>query len=198
MDSLPQIYLVRHGETGWAVAHKYAGRTDVPLTPRGEDNARQLGTRLAGIEFAQVFTSPLQRARRTCKLAGFGERAKVDPDLVEVDYGRYEGCRTEDILKEAPDWDVFRDGSPEGESAIAIVARVEGVIERLRGQREGNVLLFAHKDFLRFLAARWIGLLAVEGRRLVINTASVSILGYGRTLDDPVIRLWNDDRHVVP
>jgi broad specificity phosphatase PhoE len=198
MTPLPQVYLVRHGETGWAVAHKHTGRTDVPLTPRGEENARQLGIRLAGIDFAQIFTSPLQRARRTCKLAGFAERAKLDPDLVEVDYGRYEGLRRDDILKESPDWDLFRDGCPEGESVEAVVARVDGVIARLRSQREGSVLLFAHKDILRFLAARWIGLPAVEGRRLVLNTASVSILGYNHTLNEPVIRLWNDDRHVVP
>jgi probable phosphoglycerate mutase len=198
LPTLPVIYLARHGETNWTISRQHTGRTDIPLTPRGETNARQLGSRLAGVEFARVFTSPLQRARRTCELAGFGDRAEIDLDLVEMDYGRYEGCRTEDIRQETPDWDLFRDGCPGGESVAAITARVDRVIERLRGYREGNTLLFTHMHFLRFLAARWIGLAASEGRRFVLGTASLSILGYDHTLDDMAIRLWNDDRHVTP
>jgi broad specificity phosphatase PhoE len=197
MSELPLVYLARHGETGWSISGQHTGRTDVPLTPRGESNARQLGCRLVGVEFVQVLTSPLQRARRTCRLAGFGDRAEVDPDLAEVDYGRYEGRRTEEIHKEAPGWDLFRDGCPEGESVEAITARVDRVVGRLRGCRQGNVLLFAHMHFFRFLAARWIELPAVEGRRFVLNTASLSVLAYNHTLDEPVIRLWNDDRHVT-
>jgi broad specificity phosphatase PhoE len=197
MSELPQIYLARHGETGWSISGQHTGRTDVPLTPRGEINARQLGIRLAGVDFIQVFTSPLQRARRTCKLAGFGARAQVDADLAEVDYGRYEGRRTDEIRKEAPGWDLFRDGCPEGESVEAFAARVDRVVARLRDYREGNVLLFAHMHIFRFLAARWIELPAVEGRRFVLNTASLSVLGYNHALDEPVIRLWNDDRHAA-
>lgn len=198
MTELPMIYLARHGETSWTISQQHTGRTDIPLTPRGETNARQLGARLAGIEFARVFTSPLQRARQTCELSGFGNRAQIDADLVEVDYGRYEGRRTADIRKEAPDWDLFRDGCPGGESVAAIAARVDRLIKRLRGYRGGNTLLFTHMHFLRFLAARWIALPPIEGRRFVLGTASLSILGYEHTLDEPAIRLWNDDRHVGP
>ena len=198
MTDLPMIYLARHGETNWTISRQHTGRTDIPLTPRGEKNARQLGSRLAGVEFARVFTSPLQRARRTCELAGFGDRAQIDPDLVEMDYGRYEGRRTEDIRQETPDWDLFRDGCPGGESIAAITARVDRVIERLRGYRAGNTLLFTHMHFLRFLAVRWIGLPPIEGRRFLLSTASLGILGYDHTLDESAIRLWNDDRHVTP
>jgi broad specificity phosphatase PhoE len=198
MAELPMIYLARHGETSWAIAHQHTGRTDIPLTPRGEMNARQLGSRLAGVEFARVLTSPLQRARRTCELAGFGGRAEIDPDLMEVDYGSYEGRRSEEIRVEVPGWDLFRDGCPQGESVAAVAARVDRVIERLRSHRQGNTLLFTHMHFLRFLAARWIGLPPIEGRRFVLGTASLSILGYDHALDEPVIRLWNDDRHATP
>jgi probable phosphoglycerate mutase len=196
VDALPQIYTARHGETAWTVSGQHTGRSDILLTPRGERNARQLGRRLEGIAFQHVLTSPLQRARRTCDLAGFGDRAEVDFDLVEVDYGRYEGRRTADIHAEAPGWDLFRDGCPGGESVAALSARADRVIERLR--RQGNVLLFTHMHFLRCLAARWICLPGSEGRRFLLTTASLSVLGYEHTLNEPVIRLWNDDRHVGP
>jgi probable phosphoglycerate mutase len=198
MDPLPQIYAARHGETAWTVSGQHTGRTDIPLTPRGERNAEQLGRRLVGLAFQRVLTSPLQRARRTCDLAGFGECAVVDADLVEVDYGRYEGRLTADIRREAPGWDLFRDGCPGGESAADISARADRVIERLRADVQGNALLFTHMHFLRFLAARWIRLPGAEGRRFLLTTASLSILGYEHTSNDPVIRLWNDDRHVGP
>jgi broad specificity phosphatase PhoE len=196
MDALPQIFAARHGETAWSLARQHTGRTDIPLTPRGERNAGQLGCRLQGIAFQHIYTSPLLRARRTCELAGFGRRAEIDSELVEVDYGAYEGRQTMDILAESPDWDLFRDGCPEGESPAQIVARADRVIDRLRAQSQGNVLLFTHMHFLRFLAVRWIRLPGAEGRRFVLSTASLSILGYDHTTDGPVIRLWNDDRHV--
>ena len=163
MDALPQIYTARHGETAWTISGQHTGRSDIPLTPRGERNAQQLGRRLEGIAFQHILTSPLQRARRTCELAGFGNRAEVDFDLVEIDYGRYEGRRTADIHAEAPGWDLFRDGCPGGESVAEFSARADRVIERLR--RQGNVLLFTHMHFLRGLAARWICLPRAEGRR---------------------------------
>ena len=152
----------------------------------------------SGSRFSAFLTSPCSVPRRTCELAGFGECAVVDADLVEVDYGRYEGRLTADIRREAPGWDIFRDGCPGGESAAEIIARVDRVIERLRADVQGNVLLFTHMHFLRFLAARWIRLPGAEGRRFLLTTASLSILGYEHTPDEPVIRLWNDDRHVGP
>jgi probable phosphoglycerate mutase len=196
VDLLPQIYTARHGETAWTISGQHTGRSDIPLTPRGERNAQQLGRRLEAIAFQHVLTSPLQRARRTCELAGFGNRGEVDFDLVEVDYGRYEGRWTADIHAEAPGWDLFRDGCPGGESVAEFSARADRVIERLR--RQGNVLLFTHMHFLRCLAARWICLPGAEGRRFLLTTASLSVLGYEHTLSEPVIRLWNDDRHVGP
>jgi probable phosphoglycerate mutase len=195
---LPKIYLARHGETAWSVAGQHTGRTDIPLTPQGERNAQRLGQRLRGIMLDRVLSSPLERARRTCQLAGFGDRVELDPDLVEVDYGRYEGLRTAEIRRQQPDWDLFRDGCPEGESVAAITARADRVAERLRAIGQGNVLLFSHMHFLRFLAARWLLLPAAEARRFLLTTASLSILGYEHTLDQPVIRLWNDDRHLGP
>ncbi len=196
MDTLSQVYIARHGETEWSASGRHTGRSDVPLTPRGRRNAEQLGRRLEGIAFERVLTSPLERARQTCELAGFGRLAEADADLMEVDYGRYEGLRTAEIRAEAPDWDLFRDGCPGGESVAAVTARADRVLGRLRGL-PGNVLLFSHMHFLRFLAARWIRLPGPEARRFLLGTASLSILGYEHTPDEPVIRLWNDDRHVA-
>src|SRR6266436_8502046 len=192
MASLPELSLARHGETAWALTGQHTGRTDIPLTGRGERNARSLAQRLTGVAFARVLTSPLSRALRTCELAGFGGQADIDPDLQEWDYGQYEGRRTADIRQERPGWDLFRDGCPGGESVAAVGARADRVIARLRAV-DGNVLLFSHGHFLRVLAARWLGLPADKARLFVLSTAALSILGYEHNLSEPAIRLWNDD-----
>jgi probable phosphoglycerate mutase len=192
---LPSLYLARHGETAWSLSGQHTGLTDLPLTERGERNARSLAGRLAGLSFARVFTSPLQRARRTCELAGFGAAAEVDPDLVEWNYGSYEGKTTAEIRKDRPDWQIFRDGCPGGESLAAIGQRADRVIARMRAIA-GDVLLFSSAHFLRVLAARWLGLEVGAGRMFLLNTATLSILGYDHGRDEPVIRLWNDSRHV--
>jgi broad specificity phosphatase PhoE len=194
-ETLPVVYLARHGETAWSLSGQHTGLTDLPLTERGERNARSLGERLKGTHFALVLTSPLQRAKRTCELAGFGGQARDDGDLVEWDYGEYEGKRTADIRKERPDWYLFRDGCPGGETLAALGARADRVISRLRAAG-GDVLLFSHGHFLRVLGARWVGLPVPDGRLLLLTTASLSILGYEHNLEEPVLRLWNDDRHV--
>ena len=154
---LPIVYLARHGETAWTLSGQHTGLTDLPLTERGERNARRLEERLRGLSFAKVFTSPLQRARRTCELAGFGAVAEIDRDLVEWNYGEYEGRRTADIHRERPDWQLFRDGCPGGESPSEVAARADRAMKRVRAI-EGNVLLFSSGHFLRVLAARWLGL----------------------------------------
>ncbi len=195
-EPLPEVYLARHGETAWTISHQHTGRTDIPLTDRGERNAQSLGLRLHGMSFERVLVSPMQRARRTCELAGFGEQAGVDPDLLEWDYGQYEGLTTEEIRKERPGWYVFRDGCPGGESVVAIGVRADRLIARLR-RIEGRTILFGHSHFFRVLAARWLGLPVSDGRLLLMGTASLSILGYEHTRDEPAVCLWNDDRHVL-
>jgi len=194
-DILPAIYLARHGETAWSLTGQHTGLTDLPLTERGERNARRLGERLAGLPFTQVFTSPLQRAARTCELAGFGSVAEVDRDLVEWNYGKYEGLRTPEIRAKHPDWQLFRDGCPGGELPDQVGARADHVVSRVRAIR-GDVLIFSSGHLLRVLAARWLGLEAAAGRFFTLVTASVSVLGYENSLSQPVIRLWNDIRHV--
>jgi len=193
-ETLPVVYLARHGETAWSLSGQHTGRTDLPLTERGEANARALGARLSGLSFAKVFTSPLQRAVRTCELAGLGDKAEADPDLVEWDYGEYEGRRTVEILRERPDWFLFRDGCPGGETPDQVGARVDRVINRTRAV-QGDVLLFSSAHFLRVLAARWLGLEAAGGRYFLLGTASLSVVGYEHNLGEPAIRLWNDTRH---
>jgi len=193
---LPLIYLARHGETAWSLTGQHTGLTDLPLTERGEQNARALGRRLAGLNFGAVFTSPLQRALRTCELAGLGGVAQVDRDLVEWNYGEYEARTSDEILAERPDWLLFRDGCPGGESPADVGARADHVLNRVRSVGVG-VLLFSSGHFLRVLAARWLGLEPAGGRYLVLSTASLSVLGYERNLDQPVIQLWNDTRHVA-
>jgi broad specificity phosphatase PhoE len=194
-ESLPVIYLARHGETAWSLSGQHTGRTDLPLTERGERNARALGQRLRRLAFVKVFTSPLQRAVRTCELAGFGAVAEIDPDLVEWDYGQYEGRRTAEIHAERPDWQLFRDGCPGGESPDQIGARADRVVGRLRAIK-GEVLVFSSGHFLRVFAARWLGLDASAGRYLLLSTASLSAVGYEHNLTEPAIRLWNETRHV--
>jgi len=194
-DALPVLYLARHGETAWSLSGQHTGLTDLPLTARGERNARQLGERLKGLSFAKVFTSPLQRAARTCELAGFGETAEVEPDLLEWDYGKYEGRKTADIHKERPGWYLFRDGCPGGESPDQVGARADRVVSRVRAV-QGDVLLFSSGHFLRVLAARWLGLEPGAGRYFLLSTASLSALGYEHHRSQPIIRLWDDTRHV--
>jgi broad specificity phosphatase PhoE len=194
-ESLPKIYLARHGETEWSLSGQHTGVTDIPLTEHGERNAHNLGERLRDTHFVKVLTSPLQRARRTCELAGFGTHAEVDADLAEWRYGDYEGKRTADIRKERPDWFLFRDGCPGGETLDAIALRADRVVARLRALG-GDALVFSHGHFLRVLGARWLGKPASEGRFLLLSTAALSVLGYEHNLDEPVLRLWNDDRHV--
>jgi broad specificity phosphatase PhoE len=195
-ETLPVVYLARHGETAWSLSGQHTGRTDLPLTERGERNARSLGARLRGLTFAKVFTSPLQRASRTCALAGFGNVAEVDPDLVEWDYGQYEGRRSDEIRQQRPDWQLFRDGGPGGETPQQVGARADRVIRRLRAI-PGDVLLFSSGHVLRVLVARWLGLEPAAGRFFLLSTASLSALGYEHNLTEPVIRFWNDTRHVV-
>jgi broad specificity phosphatase PhoE len=194
-QALQVVYLARHGETAWTLSGQHTGLTDLPLTERGERNARRLEERLRGLSFAKVFTSPLQRARRTCELAGFGAVAEIDRDLVEWNYGDYEGRRTVDIHRERPDWQIFRDGCPGGESPGQVGARADRAIKRVRAI-EGNALLFSSGHFLRVLAARWLGLEPGAGRYFLLSTASLSALSYEHNLSQPAIRLWDDDRHV--
>ena len=195
-NTLSIVCLARHGETAWSLSGQHTGLTDLALTQRGEQNARELGNRLRARTFAQVFTSPLQRASRTCDLAGFGAVAAVDRDLVEWNYGQYEGLRTAEILALNPDWHLFRDGCPGGESPSEIGTRADRVISRMRAVR-GDVLVFSSGHFLRVLAARWLGAEVNAGRHLVLGTVSLSELGYEHDVSEPVIRVWNDTCHSV-
>jgi probable phosphoglycerate mutase len=189
------IYLARHGETAWSVTGQHTGLTDLPLTELGERNARRLRDRLRGLKFAKVFTSPLRRARRTSELAGFRYMAELVPDLVEWDYGEYEGRRTVEIRAEHPDWELFRDGCPGGESPQQVAARADRVVNRLRSL-PGDVLLFSSGHFLRVLAARWVGIETFSARSFMLSTASLSALGYEHSLAQPAIRLWNDTHYL--
>jgi broad specificity phosphatase PhoE len=196
MEKLQTVYLVRHGETAWSFTGQHTGLTDLPLTEHGECSARQLAGALRGLEFARVFTSPLQRARRTCELAGFGARAEVDEDLVEWDYGEYEGLRTAEIRALRPGWEIFRDGFLGGESFTQIGARADRVVSRIRSI-DGAVLLFSSGHFLRVLAARWLGLEPQSARFFLLAAASISALTYEHGLSEPAISFWNDTRHLA-
>ena len=196
-EVLPVVYLARHGETAWSLSGQHTGLTDLPLTPNGERNARRLGERLKGMTFSDVFTSPLQRAARTCERAGFGIVAQPDLDLVEWDYGQYEGLCSAEILAKRPDWQLFRDGAPGGESPAQVAERADRVVQRVR-TIPGDVLLFSSGHFIRVLAARWLGLdPGSAGKYFLLSTASLSAVGYEHNLSEPVIRLWNDDHHVI-
>ena len=193
---LPIVYLARHGETAWTISGQHTGLTDLPLTERGERTARRLGERLKGLTFSLVLTSPLQRAARTCELAGFKPLAEVDKDLVEWDYGQYEGRRTVEIRAERPDWELFRDGCPGGESPDQVSVRADRIVRRARAA-SGDVLLFTSGHFLRVLAVRWLGLEpSVNCKFFMLSTTSLSALGYEHERSRPVIRLWNETRHV--
>jgi broad specificity phosphatase PhoE len=187
----PTIWLARHGETEWSLSGQHTGLTDLPLTPHGEELAKKLAPRLKGMSFAKVFTSPLQRARRTCELAGFGAVAEVMPDLVEWNYGDYEGIKTHDIHKDRPDWDLFKHGAPGGESVDQVTARASGVIAKLRAV-DGDVLCFSSGHFLRALAGTWLGMGAAGGHLLLLGTTSLSALSYEHNIEEPVIKLWNE------
>ena len=195
-DELPVVYLARHGETAWSLSGQHTGLTDLPLTEHGREVARRLVPRLRELTLTKVFTSPLQRAQHTCELAGYGAVAEIDPDLVEWDYGQYEGRRSVEILAERPDWNLFRDGCPGGETPLQVSAQADRVVGRTRAI-PGNVLLFTSGHFIRVLAARWLGLEpTANSRYFMLSTASLSALGYENDLSRPVIRFWNDTRHV--
>jgi len=184
------VVLVRHGATAWSRSGQHTGLTDIPLTEEGEAQARRLAPLLARQSFALVLVSPLQRARRTCELAGLGDQAVRDPDLVEWNYGAYEGITTEQIQATAPGWQVFTDGCPGGESPHQIGARADLVLARLeQGQRGGPAILFAHGHLLRVLTARWLGLPPQEGARFLLDTATLNVLGHYRGV--AALRCWN-------
>ena len=185
---MSELVIVRHGETEWSRTMRHTGNTDVALTEAGEEQARGVVGKLAGREFALVLTSPLQRARRTAELAGFGDRAEPDDDLRERDYGEYEGLTTREIRVERPGWDVWRDDLPGGETLEAVGARADRVIERALAA-DGDTLVFAHSHLLRTLGARWIGLDPDGGGKLTLGTAAVSVLGFER--ERRVILSWN-------
>ena len=186
-----RVYLVRHGETAWTLSGRYTGRTDIALTKRGENAARELGARIRHLAFTRVLTSPLQRARQTCELAGLSTRPENDPDLTEWDHGDDEGRLPTDVLTAQPGWNLFRDGAPRGETPGQIAARIDRFLSKLR-LMAGNVALFSHGHFGRALAARWIGLTVGQAQHLLLETGSLSVLCYERDrTDQPAIALWN-------
>jgi broad specificity phosphatase PhoE len=188
---LPGLYLIRHGETAWSLSGQHTGRTDIPLTEQGERDVRKLANRLRAVTFSRVFTSPLRRARRTCELAGFDKVEEIESDLAEWDYGDYEGQRPVDIRNGRPDWNLFRDGCPRGESPAQVSERADRLISRLR-TLDNNIALFSHGSFGRVLAARWIGLPVMQAQHFLLSTASLSVLGYGHNLaEESAIVLWN-------
>jgi probable phosphoglycerate mutase len=188
--AFPEITLVRHGATEWSASGRHTGRTDIPLTAAGEEAAREVGKRLAGLSFAAVWSSPSQRASNSCVLAGFAAGCVKKDDLQEWDYGAYEGVTTKDILAGRPGWRLFRDGCPRGETAADVGARADRIIGELRDVN-GKVLIFSSAHFLRVLAARWAGLPPEGGAHFVLDTASISVLGYEHDLTEPVVRRWN-------
>lgn len=182
------LWLIRHGETEWSLSGAHTGRTDIPLTAAGEEKARAIRHKLGGREFALVLCSPLERARRTCEIAGLGEQARIDPNLLEWDYGEYEGRTTNDIRNDRPDWFLFRDGVPGGETLEEVAARANLAISRALGAK-GDVAMFAHGHILRILAACWLGLPPRDASMFALSTASVSTLGYEH--ETRVITGWN-------
>jgi broad specificity phosphatase PhoE len=182
-----KIYLVRHGETEWTLSGQHTGSTDIPLTLNGEQQARMLRDKLAHLSPLSVFTSPLQRASRTCELAGF-HQAQIDPDLVEWNYGDYEGLTSQKIHKTQPDWTIFKNGAPHGESLKDVQSRADRILSKLE-EIQGNIMLFSHGHFLRVLATRWLQLPVQDGRLFALFPASVSILGFEK--NTKVLQLWN-------
>ena len=182
------IWLIRHGETEWSLSGAHTGRTDIPLTDHGRCAAEAIGRRLGGQSIALVLTSPMMRARETCRLAGYDAKARIDPDLCEWDYGDYEGRTTTEIRSERPGWDLWTDGVPNGEAIEHVAARAEAVLARAAAA-EGDVALFAHGHVLRILTTRWLGLPPADGRLFALATASIATLGYER--DTRVLSRWN-------
>ncbi len=189
-----RLYLIRHGETEWSLSGRHTGRTDIPLTANGEEEARELGQRLRDIDFDHVRTSPLKRAQQTCQCAGLDHLQAIEPDLSEWDYGDYEGQRSVDIRKERPDWNVYRDGCPRGETPVQISDRADRLLSRLRAL-SGNIALFSHGQFGCVLGTRWIGLEVAKAQHFMLGTASLSIFSFDPHFPDvPVIASWNVGR----
>jgi probable phosphoglycerate mutase len=182
------VYLIRHGETEWTLSGQHTGTTDIPLTENGRNAARRLDAVLGDEDFSLVLTSPLQRARETCELAGLGDRAEIDRDLMEWDYGEYEGLRSEEIERARPGWMVFTHGAPGGERPEDVGVRADRLIARVRAAR-GRVALFGHGHLFRVLVARWIGLPATHGAHFLLDTSTLSVLSYYR--DAPALKWWN-------
>jgi broad specificity phosphatase PhoE len=196
-ETFPVAWLVRHGETEWSIAGRHTGLSDLPLTARGEDSARDLVARLRGLVVTNVYTSPLKRAALTCALAGYGDVAQTDRDLVEWDYGEFEGLTSREIRARQPGWTLFRDGCRGGETLAAVGARADRVVQRLRAV-DGNSLVFSSGHFLRVLAARWLGEAPSTARHFVLGTAAICALGYDHDRTEPVIRLWNQLPQSLP
>ncbi|MFI5040927.1 MAG: histidine phosphatase family protein [Acidimicrobiales bacterium] len=192
-ESRHPVLLVRHGQTTWSAEGRHTGRTDVPLTEEGRRQASRVGTRLAEVPWALVLSSPLARARETCRLAGLGVVAQTDPDLAEWDYGAYEGLTTAEIRSQRPSWWLWSDGCPAGESPADVAARADRVINRCMAA-DGPVALFSHGHLLRVLGSRWVDADAGMGAVLLLSTAAISVLGWER--DTPVLARWNDTSHV--
>lgn len=193
LAKLPRIYLVRHGETDWSLSGQHTGRTELPLTERGEQDARKLAVWLGAMNFSRVLVSPLRRARRTCELTGLGAAVDIEADASEWNYGDYEGRRPADIRQERPNWNVFRNGCPHGESPAQVTERADRLIVRLR-TLAGNIALFSHGQFGRVLGVRWIGLPIDQAQHFLLDAASVSILGFGHDrADEPAIVAWNSN-----
>jgi broad specificity phosphatase PhoE len=191
LSDLPKLYLARHGDTAWTDSHQHTGRTDLPLNEGGEDHARQLGKVLAPVPFVHVFTSPLRRVARTCALAGFGDVAEIDRDLLEWDYGLYEGKTTSAIVRERLGWELFRDGCPGGEAPQDVAARADRFIARVHNLG-GDVLAFSSGHIIRMITARWLGLPPAAGRCFFCQPGSVGELGFEHdSRDEPIVRLWN-------
>lgn len=194
-ETLSKLYLIRHGDTEWSEMHRHTGLTDLPLNDHGLKQAERLGERLEGLDIACVFTSPLLRAQQTCRLAGFAESAVSAPELVEWNYGDYEGLTTAEIIRDRPDWNLFRDGVPRGESPQEVAIRADNFITEVR-RVHGDVAAFSSAHIIRMIAARWLGLDPEAARYFISSTASLCILGYEHSHSEPVIHLWNDNREL--
>ena len=189
----PRVFLARHGETEWSVTGQHTGRTDLPLTEEGRRQAKRLGARLAGADFAVVLVSPLSRALETARLAGFGDVAQVDADLIEWDYGAYDSRTADEIRRERPDWTPWHGGYPGGETLDDLAARADRIVQRIRPV-DGDVALFAHGHILRIIAARWLEQPAIEASHYYLATATLSVLAWER--ETPVIERWNEACHL--